>query len=824
MIPSELSQSALSAKLGSEAMATNSTSQPPQPAAVPEAAPSLRNRASQSNSPYIQGQINSPVAWQLLDDEAVDRAQRENKLIFMNIGFKACHYCRLTATESFSHPECAALLNEAFVPVIVDREERPDLDTIYMNYVQAVNGAGGWPLNLFLTPELEPVFGGTYWPGPGAHTKTGPEEEEGVDFLAILKNLRKVWQEQEPRCRQEAKEVLSKLREFAAEGTLGTRSTVQMSKIGLTSSSTAPVASAVSTENPGAGKTAADVSSELDLDQLEEAYSHIAGTFDPVYGGFGLAPKFPVPAKLSYLLRLPHYLYPVQDVVGPTECAHATEMALFTLRKIRDSGLRDHVGGCGFARYSITPDWSIPHFEKLTSDNALLLGLFLDAWLISNGDKDGELYDVVVELADYFSSPPMRLPGGGFASSEAADSFYRRGDTDVREGAFHLWTRKEFDAVIGDEHEATIAATYWNILEHGNVEPDQDPNDEFMNQNIPRVLKEQSDIGKQFGISGEEVARVVASAKAKLKAHRDRERVRPELDDKIIAGWNGLVISALARTGAALASKDAAKSAQYLGAAIQSAEFMRSHLWDEQEQTLYKVFRGTRGSTKAFAEDYAYLIEGLIDLYEATGEENCIAFADELQQTQIKLFYDSSAPTTSASPNPLPAHSSCGAFFATTDDAKHTILRLKDGMDTAFPSNNAVSVSNLFRLGVALATEAYTALARETLNAFEAEILQYPWLFPGLLSGVVGARLGGRTYVVVRDPSGADDETVRKVFIKLYGEARGGLRNLIIVKGPDDLVVRRNPALAELVASGSPGAYVVEEGKFRPCAKADVEY
>ncbi|EEY16176.1 spermatogenesis-associated protein [Verticillium alfalfae VaMs.102] len=680
----------------------------PQSVTAPELAPSLRNRADQSNSPYIQGQINSPVAWQLLDDEAVERAKRENKLIFLNIGFKACH-----SIDSFSHPECASLLNEAFVPVIVDREERPDLDTIYMNYVQAVNGAGGWPLNLFLTPELEPVFGGTYWPGPGAHTKTGPEEEEGVDFLAILKNLRKVWQEQEPRCRQEAKEVLSKLREFAAEGTLGTRSTVQMSKIGLTSSSTAPVASAVSTENPGAGKTAADVSSELDLDQLEEAYSHIAGTFDPVYGGFGLAPKFPVPAKLSFLLRLPHYLHPVQDVVGPTECAHATEMALFTLRKIRDSGLRDHVGGCGFARYSITPDWSIPHFEKLTSDNALLLGLYLDAWLISNGDKDGELYDVVVELADYFSSPPMRLPGGGFASSEAADSYYRRGDTDVREGAFHLWTRKEFDAVIGDEHEATIAATYWNILEHGNVEPDQDPNDEFMNQNIPRVLKEQSEIGKQFGISGEEVARVIASGKSQAQGaskHRSSSSMTPRLQP------------------------------------------------------------------------------------------------------------------TSASPNPLPAHSSCGAFFATTEDAKHTILRLKDGMDTAFPSNNAVSVSNLFRLGVALATETYTALARETLNAFEAEILQYPWLFPGLLSGVVSSRLGGRTYIVVRDPSGADDETVRKVFIKLYGEARGGLRNLIIVKGPDDLVVRRNPALAELVATGKPGAYVVEEGKFRPCAKEDVEY
>ncbi|ROT41038.1 spermatogenesis-associated protein [Sodiomyces alkalinus F11] len=791
-------------------------------------AAALESSARQLN-PYVQSHANSPVAWQLLDDETIALAKRENKLIFLNIGFKAASAdaladCRLTSIESFSHPECAALLNQDFVPVIIDREERPDIDTIYMNYVQAVNGAGGWPLNLFLTPELEPVFGGTYWPGPGARLKTGPEEEEGVDFLTILKKLTKVWQEQEARCRQEAREVLVKLREFAAEGTLGTRSTVQMSKIGLSSSSTAPVASAVLTEHLQPTKSSdADVSSELDLDQLEEAYSHIAGTFDPIYGGFGLAPKFTVPAKLSFLLRLPHYLSPVQDVVGPTECAHATEMALFTLRKISDGGLRDHVGGCGFSRYSITPDWSIPHFEKLTVDNALLLGLYLDAWLISNGDKDGAFYDVLIELADYFSSPPVRLPHGGFASSEAADSYYRRGDKEMREGAYNLWTRKEFDAVIGNDHEANIAATYWNIREHGNVEPDQDPNDEFMNQNIPRVLKEKGEIGRMFGVSTEEVDRVIKSAKRKLKAHREKERVRPELDDKVIAGWNGLVIGALSRTAAALRTIDPEKSGNYLGAAIQAADFVRSHLWDPQEKVLYRIYRGVRGHTKAFADDHAYLIEGLIDLYEATGEENCLLFADELQQTQINLFYDDLTPVSTTSPNTLPARSSCGAFYTTPDPTPHAILRLKDGMDTSIPATNAIGVSNLFRLGVTLGSETYPALARETINAFEAEVLQYPWLFPGLLSGVVSARLGGKIWAIVRDPAGNDGETTHKLLTKLYGEARGGLRNIFIIKTENDLVVQRNPPLADIVKQG-PGAYIFDNGHFRPCTKTDVEY
>ncbi|OLN96625.1 Spermatogenesis-associated protein 20 [Colletotrichum chlorophyti] len=808
MVASELSQAARAEK---------SAPHPSQNAEPQEPAPKLVNRVGQSKSPYVRSHANGRVAWQLLDDETIERARKENKLIFLHIGFKACHYSRLTSTECFTHRDCANILNESFIPVIVDREEHPELDTIYMNYVQAVSGSGGWPLNLFLTSELEPVFGGTYYPAPGPNNGSS-DDEERLDFLAILRKLQKVWREQETRCRQEAKEVVVKLHDFAAEGTLGTSGTVPA---GVAGSQTATaLRSETGLEHPGTGRTAAAVSSELDLDQLEEAYTHIAGTFDPVYGGFGLAPKFPTPPKLSFLLRLPRYLAPVQDVVGETECAHATEMALFTLRKIRDSSLRDHVGGCGFARYSVTADWSVPRFEKLVAQNALLLGLYLDAWLIaSSGERDEEFYDVVLELVDYLASAPISLPDGGFVSSEAADSYYRRGDRHMREGAYNLWTRREFDTVIGNDHEAALAASYWNVLEHGNVEPDQDPNDEFMNENILRVVKDMSEIGRQAGITVDEVKQVISSAKRKLKAHRDKERVSPEVDTKVVTGRNGLVISALARAGSALSYVDAARSTAAIEAASKAAAFIKANLWDDQDKILYRIYNEGRGDTKGLAEDYAYLIEGLIDLYEATANEQWIEFADELQKVQIDIFYDSPSIGSSA---PEPPRSLCGAFYTTAENAAHTILRLKDGMDTALPSTNAVSVSNLFRLGVMLSDEAYTALARETLNAFEAEILQYPWLFPGLLSGLVAARLGGKTWVVVLNAAGEGHDLTQRLLRKLRAEARGGLRNLLVLRTEDDLLAKRSPALRELVQRQQPGAYHLENGVYRPISAADL--
>ncbi|OIW31311.1 spermatogenesis-associated protein [Coniochaeta ligniaria NRRL 30616] len=728
----------------------------------------MHNRAPKSNSPYIRSHTTSPVHWQLLDDEAVSRARRENKLIFLNVGFRACHYCRLTAQDSFSSPQVASLLNTSFVPIVVDREERPDIDAIYMNYIQAVNGDGGWPLNIFLTPELEPVFGGTYWPGPGTELITGTEsqdstagDEERLDFLVVLQKLDKVWREQETRCRKEAGEILLQLREFAAEGTLGARAIGTPAGGGTNSAAMgASPATADLVANLGSVNltSAAAPDLDLDLDQLEEAYAHIAGTFDAVNGGFGApAPKFPTPPKLSFLLKLGEFPGAVADVVGEKEVARARDMATFTLRKIRDGGLRDHVGG-GFARYSVTADWAVPHFEKMVADNALLLGVYLDAWL---GERkkgvESDFLDVVVELGDYLTSKPILTEGGAFASSEAADSYYKKGDKHVREGAYYLWTRREFDSVVGEE--SSVAAAHWNVLQHGNVPRDLDPQDEFINQNVLCVKKDIGELSRQFGIPVDEVKRMIKSAKEKLLAHREKERVRPETDGKVVAAYNGMVISALARTGRALREIDGEKAERYIAAATGAARFVKEKLWDAEGKVLYRSFHETKSETRAFADDYAFLIEGLLDVAEATGEEELIAWADELQsqyflsswplfspphannctETQLDLFYD---PPVSSPPTPMLHRSSSGGFYSTEESAAFTILRLKDGMDTAQPSTNGLSAANLFRLAALLNDKTYSARARETINAFEVEILQYPWLFVGLLGAVVTARLG----------------------------------------------------------------------------------
>lgn len=536
------------------------------------------------------------------------------------------------AQESFSNPECAAILNESFVPVIVDREERPDIDTIYMNYVQAVSNVGGWPLNVFVTPDLEPVFGGTYWPGPGTSRRVVADiEDESPDCLTIFKKVRDIWRDQETRCRKEASEVLGQLREFAAEGTLGTRSLSGAHPIATPSWNIPTISEAA----PAAPKDKdAQVSSELDLDQLEEAYTHIAGTFDPVCGGFGLAPKFLTPPKLAFLLRLNTFPSAVQDVVGEAECKYAAEMAVDTLRKIRDGALHDHIGATGFARCSVTPDWSIPNFEKLVVDNALLLSLYLDAWKRAGGKADSEFYDIVLELAEYLSSPPIALPNGGVASSEAADSYMRRGDREMREGAYYLWTRREFDSVVDasgqDKHISQVAAAHWNVQEDGNVDEDHDPNDDFINHNILRIVKSPEELARQFNIPLDTVGQYIQTAKKELKARRERERVRPELDDKVITAWNGLVISSLAQTSSALKSVDPTLSNKYLDAAKSAVTFIKTNLWDESSKSLYRVYREGR-EIEGFADDYTYLIHGLLDLFSATSDETLLQFADDLQ-------------------------------------------------------------------------------------------------------------------------------------------------------------------------------------------------
>lgn len=626
------------------------------------------------------------------------------------------------------------------MPILIDREERPDIDSIYITYNQSLSGTGGWPLNVFLTPELEPVFSGTYWATPGVQDEVESESDgtdKALDWLIVIKKVFASWVDEEPRVREEAKKMVIELSHISAEGTLN--------HAGDDFLSPAPASTQVDTTAAASIDYSREVYGEVDLDQIEEAYERITRTFDPMFGGFGLEDKFLTPAKLSLLLRATRFPKVVQDVVGPNECTYISGMGLHTLRRIVTGAVHDHIGG-GFHRYSITRNWSLPAFEKMLIDNALLLGLFLDAWLLSGGTKDGEFADMVVEVADYITSDRMLSAKGGFFTSEVADSYNRKGDKVRQNGAYYLWTRKEFEAVVGDEQDSETAAAYWNVQEHGNVEREYDPHDEYLNQNVLQIVKNSTRLSKQLGISEEDVKQRINAAKNKLRSHRQKERIQPDIDTKIVTSYNGMAIAALTRTALALIHSGSAVAEQgrkYLEVAKNAALFIKKELWDDNKKILYRVYSEGQAYIEAYAEDYASVIEGLIELYQGTADESWLKWADELQTLQITLFYDNPTPT------PTTANARCGAFYSTVLGAPYTLLRIKDAMDTSQPSVNAISVSNLFRLGGLLGDEKYTYMAKESVNAFGVEMLEHPNLFPGLLCGIVPWKLGGRHWIIV---------------------------------------------------------------------------
>ncbi|KAL8757821.1 MAG: hypothetical protein Q9199_001943 [Rusavskia elegans] len=659
----------------------------------------LVNRLGESRSPYVRAHASNPVAWQMWGDESLALAKEHNRLLFLSIGYAACHWCHVMERESFASPEIAHLLNAHFIPIKIDREERPDVDAIYMNYVQATNGSGGWPLNVFVTPDLEPVFGGTYWPGPNhSRTAQGSLISHTVGFLEILQKMTDVWTKQEARCRESAKEITRQLRQFAEEG-------VHSRKVGEKS------------DEDG-----------LDIDLLEEAYQHFVKKYDTANGGFAIAPKFPTPVNLQFLLRLDQWgNTAVNNIVGEDECKHATLMVVNTLRKMARGGIRDHIG-FGFARYSVTKDWSLPHFEKMLYDQAQLLDVYLDAFIVTH---DPEMLGAVYDIATYLTEPPMAAATGGFFSAEDADSYPTHTDTEKREGAYYVWTLKELRTVLGDR-DGNICARFYGVLSDGNVARENDPHDEFISQNVISITTTPAALAKQVGLAESEVVMILKEGRKRLRAYRDRNRPKPALDDKIVVAWNGLAIGALARTSATLIDIDPEKARRFAKAAEDAANFIRKELFDEESKTLYRVYREGRGDTPGFCDDYAFLIHGLIDLFEATFNDSYLEFADTLQKTQISLFHD---PTSSA--------------FFTTRSHPSLLLHLKSGMDAAEPSSNSVSASNLHRLSSLLNDDNYSKLAVETVSAFEAEVMQFPHCFAGMLGSVVMGKLGVQTVVVM---------------------------------------------------------------------------
>lgn len=723
--------------------------------------------------------MSNPVAWQMWGPEALGLAKEHNRLLFVSIGYAACHCkselsfqqvfilescinsyvsgCHVMERESFCSPEIAQLLNTHFIPIKIDREERPDVDAIYMNYVQATTGSGGWPLNVFITPDLEPVFGGTYWPGPNnSMTAVSTAVAGTVGFVDILEKMRDVWTEQEGRCRESAKEITRQLREFAEEG-------VHSHQVG----------------EKGEGEG-------LEVELLEEAFQHFRKKYDKINGGFSIAPKFPTPVNLSFLLRLGQWPQTVKDVVGETECQNASIMAVHTLRNMARGGIRDQIG-YGFARYSVTKDWSLPHFEKMLYDQAQLLDVYLDAFLST---RDPEMLGAVYDVATYLTSPAMGAPNGGFFSAEDADSYPSKSDTEKREGAYYVWSLKEFHEVLG-EKDGDICAQFYGVTTDGNVASQNDPHDEFISQNVLNVTTTPSALAKKLGITEASITQTLKSGRQKLREHRENHRPRPALDDKIVVCWNGLAIGALSRTSAALQSADPTKASECLEAAISAVVFIKKELFDPDTNTLYRVYREGRGSTPGLCDDYAFLIHGLIDLYEATLDDSYLEFADALQRRQNELFTSSDSSGFYTTPSPHPPD---------------LLMRLKSGMDAAEPSSNNISAQNLYRLSSMLDDASYHQMAKDTVEAFEAEVEQFPFTFSGMLGSVVMGHLGLKSVVL----TGENDEVLKR----LRQIVRPNSTVVALGKGKGQWLRERNGLLKQMDAEKD-GVMVCEGGACR---------
>lgn len=525
--------------------------------------------------------------------------------------------------ESFCSPEVAKVLNENFIPIKVDREARPDIDEIYMNYVTATTGSGGWPLNIFLTLDLEPVFGGTYWPGPGSSSlpRLAPGSEAGLTFLDILEKMRDVWSTQQQRCIQSAKEITQQVKDFAAEGSH--------------SHSSAPP---IDPEEP----------EPLDIDLMDDALDHFISRYDSTHGGFSpssLAPKFPTPPNLTFLLRIGASIAststrfgfpnPIPSILGEESCTLAASMSLHTLLAMSRGGLRDHLGS-GFHRYSVTSDWNLPHFEKMLYDNAQLLCCYCDAWALSH---DPEILGTIYSLVEYFTSSdsPVVNDEGGFFASEDADSSLTKGSAkeEKREGAFHVWKLKELQATMQLERDGNILARHYGVTADGNVPYEYDLHDEFIGQNVLYIASTPSVLAKEFGLPEEDIVKIVKDGRSKLRAHRERTRDRPEVDEKIMTGWNALAITALCRASVTLRDVDTTRSEDCKATALKAADYIRNSMYDGEAKTL-KRYCSPRLSKEAennpaYLDDYAYMTYACLALYEITFAEEWLRWADDLQ-------------------------------------------------------------------------------------------------------------------------------------------------------------------------------------------------
>ena len=607
------------------------------------------NRLAREKSPYLLQHQHNPVDWYAWGEEAFAKARSEQKPIFLSIGYSTCHWCHVMERESFEDENLAAFLNAHFVSIKVDREERPDVDKIYMTAVQAMTGQGGWPLNIFLTPELKPFYGGTYFPPVSKYGRPS--------FIELLQQIEKVWKGKRDDLEASAQNLHDQMERFLSQ----------------------PVTNAPPV---------------LDAKIVEAAMKSMMDDYDSTNGGFGGAPKFPRPTVPSLILRAGRRFHNQQ----------AIDMVLHTCDAMAAGGIYDQIGD-GFARYSTDAHWLVPHFEKMLYDNAQLLALYLDAWLVSGREE----YATVARGIVRYVLRDMTHPGGGFYSAEDADS-------EGKEGKFYCWTRQELSQLLTPA-EFEFVVHYYGVTEEGNFVDHSDPHP-LPNQNILFVADRSASV----------INPLLVSAKAKLFAVR-ATRVRPHLDDKVLCSWNGMMLGALARAGIVL------NEPSYLAAAETNFAFLRTKLWDEESKTLYNRWRDGERDKVQIVEAYANLLAGVLDLYEATLDPKHLAFAITLTESMIARFYDTER----------------GGFYQSLA-APDLILRTKDDYDGAEPSANSVAILALYRLAAITERKDFRDVADKSLRLFGPRLLKMPEAVPNFLCALEFSLNEPHRAVIAGDP------------------------------------------------------------------------
>ncbi len=684
-------------------------------------APSLApptNRLIHASSPYLRQHAHNPVDWHPWDEEAIARARAEDKPIFLSIGYAACHWCHVMERESFMNERVARLLNDHFISIKVDREERPDLDAIYMRAVMAMNGSGGWPMSVFLTPDLRPFYGGTYFP---------PEDRYGYPgFPSILQAIAAAWKTRREDLLRGAEELT---RLVAAQ--------------------------------PARRANALPI---FDPHVIRSAARQLAQEFDHRHGGWGGAPKFPSSGALLLLLRA-HRREDSQE---------ALEMAKTTLDRMAMGGIFDHLGG-GFHRYAVDESWLIPHFEKMLYDNAQLAQTYLEAWQCTG---DPAYQSVARQTLDYLLRD-MRDPCGAFHASEDADS----GGV---EGQFYLWTHKEIMSILGLPDGALFCACY-NVREEGNF-PSHDH--AHQDRNILHRTRGPAEIAKDFGISVDALETRMAGMRTRMLAVRNR-RERPGRDDKIVAAWNAMAISALARAAGPL------NEARYLEAAETAGKYLRDVMI--RDDVLLRSRRGDTGEIPGFLEDYALVINAFTDLYEANFDPSWLEAANRLAAAMVRLFWDEQD----------------GGFFHAAE-AHHgpLIARLKPMHDASEPSGNAAAAMALLRLAHITGSEDYRQKAEMVVALNVGRMARAPHAMPHMILAADALAHTPVEIVFTGDPKTPAFQELRRTLHECY-LPEAVVAHLPACQAPHPLIAQ-SPLVAGKSAENGPSVFICRDRACGP--------